>query len=128
MKSFKIKLLLPVLLCVASIQADFEKEFEEQIAWVLYAGADNVNLPPINITNLKKFINLGGDINKKYTKNNTLLILTVLMKNAEMLKILIEAKADVDAQNSAGQTALFWAKALGYNNIAELLKKASAKE
>ena len=48
--------------------------------------------------------------------------------HTESLKTLIEAGADVNAEDKYGNTALSYARGNGYTEIADLLKEAGAEK
>jgi ankyrin repeat protein len=48
--------------------------------------------------------------------------------HAEVVKVLLEAKANPNGKTDTGRTALQWATAAGNSEIVELLKRAGAKE
>jgi ankyrin repeat protein len=48
--------------------------------------------------------------------------------HTDVVKLLIEAGADVNAQDDWGGTALEWAYAFGHQEVAQLLIEAGAKE
>ena len=48
--------------------------------------------------------------------------------NADMVKVLLEHGADVNAQDEDGQTALHYACSIGYESVIQILIKASADE
>ena len=47
--------------------------------------------------------------------------------DSEIVKMLIEAGADVNAVNKDGETALYWASLKGHQEIIKILKEAGAK-
>ena len=46
--------------------------------------------------------------------------------NADMVQVLLEHGADVNAQDEDGQTALHYACSIGYESVIQILIKASA--
>jgi len=45
--------------------------------------------------------------------------------HTEIVKLLLEAKADVNLQNTSGRTALIWASREGHTEIVKLLEEAT---
>lgn len=73
-------------------------------------------------------IKSGADINASTDKNKwTALMSAANEGNLEIVRILIENGADTEAMNSAGFTALYWARKHHYKEIAELLEKKIRK-
>ena len=74
------------------------------------------------------FIKSGIDINEKGTNGMTMLMLIVQFKNVEnLISLLIEKGADVNAVNSFGKTALDYARSVGNETAIKMLKQAGAK-
>ena len=48
--------------------------------------------------------------------------------SAEIVKMLIDARADVNKADKDGTTPLYWAESLYHKKIVELLKQAGAKK
>jgi hypothetical protein len=70
--------------------------------------------------------NYKGDINKRLDDNNsTALILAAQNGNTDVVKVLITAKADVNAEDNDGETALSMAD---NEDITDLLKNSGAKQ
>lgn len=73
---------------------------------------------------LKELLEKGADINARDCESgSTALIETVIFDEWEMFKLLLEEKADVNAQNHSGLTALMYAaESLKVDMLKELLK------
>lgn len=68
-----------------------------------------------------------ADINHQSKKGNTALILAALKGNEDIMKLLIEAGADVNITNKKGEDALAIVKKLS-KRLTNILKKAGAEE
>ena len=58
----------------------------------------------------------------------TVLMIASKMGYTEIVKLLLNAGADVNAQNDVGRTAMMIATEEGHNEMIQLLKEASDKE
>jgi len=67
-----------------------------------------------------------NDINKRDHKGNTPIIWASLQKEEETVQLLLDNNAAVNAQNFAGETALFLSASFGYDNIVTLLLESGA--
>lgn len=77
----------------------------------------------------KLLIERGADVNAADGEGTTPLMQAVRNKNAELVKVLIDAKANLDARNmNYGTTALMDAEGGSNEECAELLRKAGAKD
>ena len=78
---------------------------------------------------VKMLLDAGANVNEKDVRGMTPLMLAVGSdtQDAEVVKLLLAAKADVNAHSNVGETALDWA--LKYNNpdVLETLRDAGAK-
>src|SRR4029077_1404146 len=61
-----------------------------------------------NLVQLKALIAQGGNINVKARRGATPLMHAALVGNLDAMKLLLAAKADVNARNAADATALMW--------------------
>ncbi len=87
--------------------------------WAVYLG---------QVEAVKELIALGADINfVPGGAGDTPVISAVRAFQVEVLKILIEAKADVNNPNKMGNTALYYAKLAGDEEMISLLEAAGAK-
>ncbi len=66
------------------------------------------------------------DPNAKDDESNTALMYAIADSRAEMIKDLLNAKADVNEKNSGGATALSWAAARGQVDTVRLLSDKGA--
>ena len=74
------------------------------------------------------FIKSGIDINERHTNGKTMLMLIVHFKNVgNLISLLIEKGADVNAVDSVGKTALDYAQSVGNETAIKMLKQAGAK-
>lgn len=82
-----------------------------------------------DLKELKSILKSGIDINKKYKDRNdeTALIVASKKGNLEIVKCLIENRADVNAEDNDGWTALMYALNIGRIDIAEYLIEKGAK-
>ena len=74
---------------------------------------------------IEALLDVGVDVNEKEIKHGD----TALMDtcNAEAMKVLLDAGADVNAVNDDGKTALMMAKEYGYTQTVNLLREAGGK-
>ena len=88
--------------------------------WAVYLG---------NLQAVEELIALGTDINFiPGGSGDTPVVSAVRTHRVEALKLLIEAKADVNIPNKSGKTALYYARLSGNEEILALLEAAGAKE
>lgn len=68
-------------------------------------------------------------MNIKKNNGDTALIGAVLSKNIDVVKLIIDAKVDINAKNNKGITAMMLAKKNSYLHpeIVELLEKVNAE-
>ena len=78
-----------------------------------------------SITNLKSYIQNGGDVNLKDENGRTLLIWAALLRDAEFVKLLIDSKADVNITQN-GYSALMAATNAENTESVKLLIDAHA--
>lgn len=82
-----------------------------------------------NLQAMKELIALGTDINFiPGGSGDTPVVSAVRANRVEALKLLIEAKADVNIPNKFGKTAMYFARLSGNEEILALLEAAGAKE
>jgi ankyrin repeat protein len=68
---------------------------------------------------LKEYIKANNDINLKMDSNVTALMVACFYGNAEIAKILVENKAELDLRDDTGNTAInYAAKKVGFYNLA----------
>ena len=65
---------------------------------------------------------------QRKTDGITPLIMAALNGHIKIVKLLVEANADINAKNTSGVTALMAATQNGHTAIAELLREYGAKE
>lgn len=80
-----------------------------------------------DITTIKKLIEQGADVNTvwKTGAENTLLMIAI-PDNEELVRLLLDAKADVNRSNTGGNTALMLAAFNGKEEILRMLLAAAA--
>jgi len=77
---------------------------------------------------IAQFLKLGVDVNKRENSGLGLtpLMIAVNEKYKELIRILINYKADVNARDTAGRTVLMWAILVNNEDIIDLLIEAGA--
>jgi uncharacterized protein len=96
--------------------------------------AEDDGWTPMMVAVLEGHVNIvailieAGDNPNLCIENMTPLMLASDANRPEVIKFLLKAGVDVNAQNSAGKTALFFAQQNGYTKIIELLREAGAAE
>jgi len=80
-----------------------------------------------NTAEVQQLIKEGVDVNAKYDKGFTALIIAAGMGHTEIAKALIDAGADVNAESGDGRTALMVAEGRGNTAIVNILKQAGAQ-
>lgn len=74
-------------------------------------------------------LNMGPDfVPNKQARDSTPLIVAVRARQAEIVRLLVEAKADLEGVDADGFTAFAWAETLGLGDVAALLRSAGALE
>lgn len=73
-----------------------------------------------NIEGVADYIESGGDVNRRDSRSNTLLINAVLSNEREIAALLIENGADVNCVGLYGFSPLTYASRYGFFEIAEL--------
>ena len=71
-------------------------------------------------------IEQGADVNKRYQKNRTLLMIAAEKEHFNIVNILISKGAEVDAQDEDGRTPLIFAAQEGHDKIVDILLEAGA--
>ena len=61
------------------------------------------------------------NVNVRTSKNETALIVATKNGNFDVVKILLDNGADIDAKDDEGKTALDWSKEKGNNDIFNIL-------
>jgi ankyrin repeat protein len=80
-----------------------------------------------NVEEIRRLLNVRNiDVNFIH-ENNTALIWGAYKGNAEIVRLLIDAGADLDYRDGGGQTALDWAISKGYPYVINLLKQAKQR-
>ena len=79
-----------------------------------------------DIRKVRLFLRAGMNPNAKDDESNTALMYAIAESRAEMIKDLLDAKADVNEKNSGGATALDWAAARGQVDTVRLLSDKGA--
>ena len=74
-----------------------------------------------NTTDIAKLLARGADPNTPDEQGNTLLMVAVRNKNAELVDLLINAGAKLNLRNKYGETAIMLASYNGLGNIVEKL-------
>jgi ankyrin repeat protein len=77
---------------------------------------------------IRLLLDKGAEINSRDKYGQTPLILAAWQGDTESVQSLLNAHADVTARDGSGQTALMWAQMEGHSAVAEVLKRAGAKE
>lgn len=77
---------------------------------------------------LAALIVAGADLNKKDRVGFTAVMGAALYRKADAVKLLVEAKADLNVKSPQGKTALSIAVEAKEPGIADMLRKAGAKE
>lgn len=99
-----------------------EKEKKQDPSEGMFNAIQNGDLEKV-----KKLLDNGFDVNFRYEKNRTPLLLAIDANQKEIAAFVIEKGADLDIQNDAGITALLWAIYKGYPDLAQMIiqKKAN---
>ncbi len=80
-----------------------------------------------DIATVQKYINAGGNVNALNPYGGTAIMFASRAGHTEIVKLLIDAKANLDIQGRyAGTTALMWAAQYGSLDIVKLLIEAKA--
>jgi ankyrin repeat protein len=82
------------------------------------------NLGPLKI--VTKLVNYGVNLNAKNIWGNTALMLMSLRGHSEIVKFLLERKADINAVNQFNASALTWARENRKPDMVELLLENGA--
>jgi len=69
----------------------------------------------------------GADVNAKDNDGQTALYWASCSGRAEVVTLLLDAKADVNTKDNNGQTALYWASYYGHAEVVKLLKQHGAQ-
>ena len=67
------------------------------------------------------------DVNARYRRDNTALMWAAWVGNLDIVKLLVEAKAELDLQNRIGYTALIKAVWMGRQDVVEFLISVGVK-
>ncbi len=70
----------------------------------------------------------GANVNATDILGGTALMMAASAGRADVVRVLIRARADVNAKDKLGQTALSGARSAGYAGVVRLLKRAGARE
>jgi ankyrin repeat protein len=97
---------------------------------ILSMGAVFSAPPFLDATAIARWLNRGADVHTKDQDGNTLLMLAAASDSLplESVKALITRGADVNARNTAGRSAMDFARLRGPNPVVDLLAKSGAKE
>ena len=80
-----------------------------------------------NISEVKRLIKEGVDVNTQDNEGRTALMLTSYFGQTEVTKLLLEQGADIEAQDNEGHTALTLATEQGHTDITKLLGEVGMK-
>ena len=91
-------------------------------------GNDNLHLVKLLLNHQPKFLRWLRKIDAKSHYGNTALILASRFGSSKIVKALLDAGANVNAENDRGYTALRQAKKHGYTETARILIEHGARE
>ncbi len=145
MISMLVAMLIPLTACTQDVNSQLMEATRggqtERVQELLEAGADVNAKIEGNVTALmfaaseghtdtmRTLLEAGAEVGEKHSFTGaSALDYAALAGHTEAVVALLEAGVDVDAKDQGGRTALMWAKRNGHTEIAELLKKAGAKE
>jgi TonB family protein len=77
---------------------------------------------------VRSLIAAGADVNRTTSSGQTLLILAVLFRRTQILRILLEAGADPDLRDSLGLNALDWAERKGFAEGVKILIRSQVEK
>ena len=98
-----------------------------QIAQLKLVALDRAaNLGPIEM--VRDLLKAGANVNAQDSRKFTPLMFAVCVENqnAEIVRALIAARADVNLRSATGETALDWAEKFGYPEVIAALRQAGA--
>ena len=111
----------------------YHSPYHPQVTTAFHAALEIWSKAGFSLSDFKELIehliHLGGDINDKDIRGNTVLQSAIAKGvSIEGLTLLLDLKADVDAQNAVGNTPLHLAAIKGYPEAIDLLLSRGAKK
>lgn len=77
---------------------------------------------------VRSLIAAGSDVNRTTSSGQTLLILAILFRRTQILRMLLEAGADPDLRDSLGLNALDWAERKGFAEGVKILIRSQVEK
>lgn len=79
-----------------------------------------------NISKVEKLLQNGANVNAKDNDGYTVLLMAVIFRHTDIVKLLLKHKADINAIETSGYNALMLASVRGYIDIVKILLKHNA--